>query len=33
MRYYPYHLDKDHDDENGNPYNYGITGDDEDDRG
>ena len=24
MKYYPYHLDKDHDDENGNPYNYGF---------
>ncbi|MGB5008652.1 MAG: hypothetical protein WBO39_17055 [Ferruginibacter sp.] len=33
MKYYPYHLDKDHDDENGNPYNYGIPDDDEDDRG
>ncbi|MFZ1370385.1 MAG: hypothetical protein WAR78_08380 [Ferruginibacter sp.] len=33
MRYYPYHLDKDHDDENGNPYNYGIPDDEEDDWG
>jgi hypothetical protein len=23
MKYYPYHLDKEYDDENGNPYNYG----------
>ena len=33
MKYYPYHLDTDHDDENGNPYNYGIPDDDEDDWG
>lgn len=24
MKYYPYHLDADYDDENGNPYNYGF---------
>jgi hypothetical protein len=30
MKYYPYHLDPDYDDENGNPYNYGF-GKDEDD--
>jgi hypothetical protein len=30
MKYYPYHLDPDYDDENGNPYNYGFGGDDED---
>jgi hypothetical protein len=30
MKYYPYHLDKNYDDENGNPYDYGF-GDDEDD--
>lgn len=30
MKYYPYHLDPDYDDENGNPYNYGF-GDTEDD--
>lgn len=29
MKYYPYHLDKSYDDENGNPYNYGFDGDDE----
>lgn len=27
MRYYPYHLDPDYDDEHGNPYDYGF-GDD-----
>jgi hypothetical protein len=30
MKYYPYHLDKNHDDENGNPYDYGF-GEEEDD--
>lgn len=30
MRYYPYHLDPDYDDENGNPYDYGAHDDDED---
>ncbi len=30
MKYYPYHLDKDYDDEKGKPFNYGV--DDEDDR-
>ena len=29
MKYYPYHLDKNYDDENGNPYDYGF-GDEED---
>jgi hypothetical protein len=31
MKYYPYHLDKEYDDENGNPYSYGWEdgGDDE----
>lgn len=24
MKYYPYHLDANYDDENGNPYNYGF---------
>ena len=24
MKYYPYHLDPDYDDENGNPYDYGF---------
>lgn len=24
MKYYPYHLDKNYDDENGNPYDYGF---------
>lgn len=31
MKYYPYHLDKDYDDENGNPYDYGFGEEDEDD--
>ena len=30
MKYYPYHLDKNYDDENGNPYDYGFGDDDED---
>jgi hypothetical protein len=30
MKYYPYHLDKNYDDENGNPYDYGF-GEEEDD--
>lgn len=30
MKYYPYHLDKNYDDENGNPYDYGFGKDDED---
>ena len=30
MRYYPYHLDKNYDDENGNPYDYGFGEEDED---
>ncbi len=34
MRYYPYHLDPDYDDENGNPYDYGFGEDfDEDEEG
>jgi hypothetical protein len=34
MKYYPYHLDKEYDDENGHPYNYGFNdgeGEDDDD--
>jgi hypothetical protein len=31
MKYYPYHLDENYDDENGNPYNYGF-GDSDDDQ-
>ena len=31
IRYYPYHLDPDYDDEDGNPYNYGFDVDDDDD--
>lgn len=27
MKYYPYHLDANYDDENGNPYNYGFDAD------
>lgn len=30
MKYYPYHLDKNYDDENGNPYGYGFGEEDED---
>lgn len=29
MKYYPYHLDSNYDDENGNPYDYGFGGDDD----
>ncbi|MBW8049780.1 MAG: hypothetical protein FVQ77_05470 [Cytophagales bacterium] len=31
MKYYPYHLDPDYDDENGNPYDYGFGDGDDDD--
>jgi hypothetical protein len=31
MKYYPYHLDKHFDDENGEPYNYGVSDHDDDD--
>jgi len=31
MKYYPYHLDANYVDENGNPYNYGFGDEDEDD--
>lgn len=31
MKYYPYHLDNNYDDEEGNPYNYGFDLDDVDD--
>ena len=31
MKYYPYHLDKNYDDENGNPYDYGFGDEDEED--
>ena len=24
MKYYPFHLDKNYDDENGNPHDYGL---------
>ena len=30
MKYYPYHLDANYDDEKGNPYNYGFEDDNED---
>lgn len=30
MKYYPYHLDANYDDENGNPYNYGFRDEDND---
>ena len=29
MKYYPYHLDKNYDDESGKPYNYGFEDDNE----
>jgi hypothetical protein len=31
LKYYPYHLDPDYDDENGNPHNYGFGDIDDDD--
>jgi hypothetical protein len=31
MKYYPYHLDKNYDDENGEPYDYGMGDEDEED--
>lgn len=31
MKYYPYHLDKNYDDENGDPYDYGFDDEDEED--
>jgi hypothetical protein len=31
MKYYPYHLDSNYDDENGNPYNYDFPNEEEDD--
>jgi hypothetical protein len=31
MKYYPYHLNSEYDDENGNPYNYGFGDEEEDD--
>lgn len=31
MKYYPYHLDKEHDDIYGNPYDYGCGDDEEED--
>ncbi len=30
MKYYPYHLDPDYDDKDGNPYDYGLGTEDED---
>jgi len=30
IKYYPYHLDSNYDDEDGNPYDYGFGDDDED---
>ena len=30
-KYYPYHLDPEYDDENGNPYNYGFNDKEDDD--
>lgn len=30
MRCYPYHLYKNYDDENGNPYNYGFENEQDD---
>lgn len=31
MKHYPYHLDPEYDDEYGNPYDYGMGGEDDDD--
>lgn len=31
MKFYPYHLDKNYDDENGNPHNYGFDDEEEND--
>ncbi len=31
-KYYPYHLDKNYDNENGEPYNYGLGDDEEDEK-
>jgi hypothetical protein len=31
MKYYPYHLDKNYDDEDGNPYDYGFGEEDDED--
>ncbi len=31
MKYYPYHLDANYDDENGNPYDYGFEDEEDDD--
>ena len=31
MKYYPYHLDANYDDEDGNPYNYGFDEEEDDD--
>lgn len=31
LKYYPYHLDANYDDENGNPFNYGFGDEDEED--
>ena len=31
MKYYPYHLDPGYDDENGDPYDYGLGDEDDDD--
>lgn len=31
MKYYPYYLDENYDDENGNSYNYGFDDNEEDD--
>jgi hypothetical protein len=30
VKYFPYHLDKNYDDEYGNPYDYGFSDDEED---
>jgi hypothetical protein len=32
MKYYPYHLDPNYDDENGKPYDYGFGGDDDEEQ-
>jgi hypothetical protein len=32
MKYYPYHLDRNYDDENGKPYDYGFGGGDDEEQ-
>jgi hypothetical protein len=32
LKYYPYHLDANYDDENGNPYDHGFRDDNNEDK-